>query len=76
MIAILFIYVALGVGSLFSSFLRSGVWAVVLLPFMLIYFLFFGKSQRRKEAITVLKVILLGCGVYAFLWLTYLLCSL
>ncbi|MEZ5195248.1 MAG: hypothetical protein R2764_02235 [Bacteroidales bacterium] len=56
---IITIYVTIGVVSLFSSFgkwfMNSFFLALLLMPFMVIYYLVFGPVERRKEAVMVCK---------------------
>ncbi|NCC74187.1 MAG: hypothetical protein EOM06_12400 [Sphingobacteriia bacterium] len=72
---ILIIYITIGVVSTFTHLgkwiFSSMIWAVPLLPFMIIYFLVFGDSQKKSEAIFLLKFIAVLAGLYLFLVLLF-----
>jgi hypothetical protein len=75
-ILIVGIYVFIGVISAFSNLGKwvfgSFLWAIPLLPFMIIYYLIYGDATKRSEAKSLIKLLLFLAGLYCMLYLIIL----
>jgi len=68
LVAIIIIYVIVGsasaVGNLGSWLFKSNLFALLLLPFLVPYYLIAGDKQQKRDTIQVIK----GIGMFLMLW--------
>ena len=66
MVFILGIYLVIGSVSALTNFVKwvSPVFFIIFLPFMIIHAFIYGDTEKRKEAITILKGLLVVTFLY------------